>query len=108
MKAAPLCLLAGLLMFCASGSALAEEQEAQLARMRALSQARQWKEQIAQFGREDFVAWPAEQAAAALQLRGQAYTFLKDGEHAKADLSNASQLAPQDVVIWLTLAENYL
>ncbi|HEV7405401.1 MAG TPA: hypothetical protein VGO11_20830 [Chthoniobacteraceae bacterium] len=122
MKAAPLCVLAGALILSVLGSVAAEEgsptkaseskadenHEAQLARMRALSQARRWKEQIEQFGPVDFAAWPADQAAAALQLRGQAYTFLKDGGHAKTDLTNAVKLAPQDSVIWLTLAENSL
>lgn len=105
MKAATLPLLASVLILCAHGAAA--DPDEQLATMRAFSQARQWKEQIAQFGKENFAGWPAEKAAAALQLRGQAYRFLKDGEHAKADLAEALRFAPQDVTIWLTAAENF-
>lgn len=86
--------------------AYASDPESVLLRMRALHQDRKWRELIEQFGQVDFGPWPAEQASQALQLRGQIYSFTKDGEHADADLQAASKLAPADATIWLTLAEN--
>ena len=87
------------------------DPDAVLARMRALQQERKWKELIEQFGAEDFAAWPAaakEKAGAALHLRGQIYSFLKNGARAEADLQAATKLAPNDSAVWLTLGENYV
>ncbi|NBV21117.1 MAG: hypothetical protein EBS05_04240 [Proteobacteria bacterium] len=85
------------------------DPDALLGRMRALQQDRKWKELIAQFGAEDFAAWPAQvKASEALHLRGQIYSFLKDGPHAEADLKAAIKLAPSNSAIWLTLGENYV
>lgn len=124
MNSISLRLLATVLILCARGSAADEAASSQpgkaaehtadstcdeqLAQMRALSQARQWKVQIEQFGGNDFASWPAEKAAAALHLRGRAYTFLKDGKRAKADLANALKAAPKDVTILLAAAHNHL
>ena len=44
----------------------------------------------------------------ALHLRGQIYSFLKDGAKAEADLKAATQHAPNDSAIWLTLGDNYV
>jgi len=87
------------------------DPDAVLGRMRALHQERKWKELIEQFGAEDFAAWPAGasvKASEALHLRGQIYSFLKDGAKAEADLQAATKLAPSNAAIWLTLGENYV
>lgn len=85
------------------------DPDAVLGRMRALQQERKWKELIEQFGTEDFAAWPAKvKAGEALHLRGQIYSFLKDGAKAEADLKAATQLAPNDSAIWLTFGDNYV
>ena len=79
-------------------------------RMQALLQERRWKELIEQFGPEDFTNWPAElsrQATESLHLRGQTYSFLKDGLRAETDLQAALQLTPRNETLWLTLADNY-
>ena len=79
-------------------------------RMQALLQERRWKELIEQFGTEDFTAWPADLARPAsesLHLRGQTYSFLKDGPHAETDLRAALKLTPRNETLWLTLADNY-
>lgn len=78
--------------------------------MQALLQERRWKELIEQFATEDFSTWPAElsrQAAESLHLRGQTYSFLKDGSHAETDLKAALKLTPRNETLWLTLADNY-
>lgn len=85
------------------------DPERQLAAMRALREQRKWKELIEAHGEEDFAAWPAEaapQAAEALHLRGQVFSFTKNGSRAEADLQAALKLSPKDPAIWLTLAEN--
>jgi len=79
-------------------------------RMHALQQDRRWKELIGQFGQEDFAGWPAEltvKASEALHVRGQTYSFLKDGQHAETDLKAAWKPAPRNEVFCLTLADNY-
>ena len=60
-----------------------------------------------QFKDLDMAAWPAESAADALHLRGQAYAALKQGPAAEADLKGAVKLAPRRDSAWLSLAENY-
>jgi tetratricopeptide (TPR) repeat protein len=83
------------------------DAESVLLRMRALHQDRKWGELIEQFGERDFASsWPAESASQALQLRGQIYSFTKDGERADADLQAALKLVPDNMAIWLILAEN--
>jgi predicted negative regulator of RcsB-dependent stress response len=87
------------------------DPESVLGRMRALQQDRKWKEVIEQFAAEDFTTWPAENAALAseaLQLRGMARSVTKDGRGAEADLKLAVKLAPQNVAIRLSLADNYV
>jgi tetratricopeptide (TPR) repeat protein len=86
------------------------DRDATLSRMKALHQDRKWKELIEQFGTEDFSAWPADmrdKSSEAFHLRGQIYSFLKDGMKAEADLKAALKLAPQNSAFWLTLADNY-
>lgn len=86
------------------------DREAILSRMRALHRERKWKELIEQFAAEDFTKWPADpshQASEALHLRGQIYSFLKEGLKADADLKAALKLAPKNAACWLTLADNY-
>lgn len=86
------------------------DPDATLSRMKALHQARNWKELIEQFGTEDFSAWPADrsnQASEAFHLRGQIHSFLKDGPKAEADLKAALKLVPKNQAFWLTLADNY-
>ena len=77
--------------------------------MNALRQDRQWKELIEQFGAEDFSSWPADmqdKASEAFHLRGQIYSFLKDGPKAEADLKTSVKLAPNNSAFWITLADN--
>jgi tetratricopeptide (TPR) repeat protein len=73
-----------------------------------MHQERKWKELITQFGGETFAAWPTETALEALQLRGQIYSFTKDGSRAEADLQTALKLAPPQVDALLLLADNYV
>ena len=86
------------------------DPDSTLSRMRAIYQDRKWKELIEQFATVDFSAWPADisnKASEALHLRGQIYSFLKDGSKAEADLQAALKLAPKNQAFWLTLADNY-
>ena len=86
------------------------DRDAILLRMRALHQDRKWKELIEQFASEDFSTWPADmqnKAGEAFHLRGQIYSFLKDGPKAEADLKASVKLAPKNAAFWLTLADNY-
>ena len=41
-------------------------------------------------------------------MRGQIYSFLKDGPRAEADLKAATKIAPSNAAIWLTLGDNYV
>jgi len=89
----------------------ASDKDSTVIRMRALFQDRRWKELLEHFGREDFASWPAEyarQASEALQIRGQTYSFTKDGPQAEADLNAAARLVPRNPDIVLLLAENYV
>jgi tetratricopeptide (TPR) repeat protein len=93
-----------------AGSVQAVEPEAAVARMRELLAQRQPKELVAEFGPIDLRSWPAaavEKTIAACELRGRAYLFVKDGRRAEADLRHALELAPENVVLRLTLGENY-
>ncbi|MCX7423076.1 MAG: PmoA family protein [Planctomycetia bacterium] len=86
------------------------DPDSTLSRMRALHQDRKWKELIEQFGADDFSAWPAaisNKASEAFHLRGQIYSFLKDGPKAEADLKASLKLDPKNQAFWLTLADNY-
>lgn len=86
------------------------DPDSTLNRMKALYQDRKWKELIEQFGADDFSAWPVnmqDNASEAFHLRGQIYSFLKNGPKAEADLKAALKLAPKIPAIWLTLADNY-
>ena len=79
-------------------------------RMKVMFQDRKWKELLEQFCAEDFASWPADsakQAGEALQVRGQTYSFTKDGPHAEADLLAALKLAPRNEAALLLLGENY-
>jgi hypothetical protein len=89
-------------------AAYTADPDAQLGLMRAMHQERKWKELITQFGGETFAAWPTETALEALQLRGQIYSFTKDGSRAEADLQTALKLAPPQVDALLLLADNYV
>ncbi len=89
-------------------AAYTADPDAKLGLMRAMHQERKWKELIAQFGGETFAAWPTETAREALQLRGQIYSFTKDGSRADADLQAALKLAPRQVDALLLLADNYV
>ena len=79
--------------------------------MQILFQQRKWKELIDTFGSEDFLAWPKEVEAKtveALSLRGQIYSYTKDGKRAESDLQAALKLAPRNTATLLLLAENYV
>ncbi|TXT35396.1 MAG: hypothetical protein FD138_1374 [Planctomycetota bacterium] len=94
----------------AKAGAAKSDVDATLSRMKALHQDRKWKELIELFGTEDVSSWPADmpdKASEAFHLRGQIYSFLKDGVKAEADLKAAIKLAPKNPAIWLTLADNY-
>ena len=85
------------------------DSDSTLSRMRALHQDRKWKELIEQFGTDDFSAWPSDmsdKASEAFHLRGQIYSFLKDGQKADIDLKAALKLAPKNSAFWLTRADN--
>lgn len=89
----------------------ASDKDSTVVRMRAMFQDRKWKELLEKYGREDFGSWSAEfarQASEALQIRGQTFSFTKDGAHAEADLLAAMKLAPRNPDIPLLLAENYV
>ena len=86
------------------------DPEATLAHLRAIQQQFGWREITNQFAEYDFSRWPAESAAKtveALRLRGQAFSFLKNGARAEADFQRAVQLAPQDPSAWLGLADTF-
>jgi tetratricopeptide (TPR) repeat protein len=94
----------------AGAEAVMAEREAQLVRLRTLAQERRWRDMVQQFEQEDFAAWPAEnarQASEALTQRGLAYSFLKEGQRAAADLHAATRLDPQNALAWMTLGDNY-
>jgi tetratricopeptide (TPR) repeat protein len=79
--------------------------------MRAMFQDRRGKELIEKYGGEDFASWPPEkarQASEALQIRGQIYSFLKDGSRAEADLTAARKLVPSNPDAALLMADNYI
>ena len=87
----------------------ASDPDSTLTRMRALLQDRKLKDVIEQFATVDFAAWPADssqQAAEALHLRGQTYSFLKNGRQADVDLKAALKLAPRNEVFWITVGDN--
>jgi predicted negative regulator of RcsB-dependent stress response len=89
----------------------AGDRDSTVIRMRVMFQDRKWKELIEKYGAEDFASWPAgdaRQASEALQVRGQTYSFTKDGPRAEADLLAARKLAPDHPDIVLLLAENYV
>ena len=90
--------------------AVIAEREAKLVRLRELAQDRRWRDIVQQFAQDDFAAWPAEnarQASEALTQRGLAYSFLKEGQRAAADLHAATKLDPQNALAWMTLGDNY-
>lgn len=90
--------------------AYAADKSSVISRARALMQDRRWKDAIAILEREAPAAWPADsapEAVEALRLRGQAYSFAKDGAQAEADYKAALKLAPKDETLWLSLADNY-
>ncbi len=82
--------------------------EADLPRLRELHRLRKWRELVDEFSSRDFAAadLPADRAAEALHLRGQAYYFLRDNARADADLSRAATSAPADAAVHLALADN--
>jgi len=89
----------------------ASDKESTVLRMRAMFQDRRWKELIAKYGGEEFGSWPAgfsRQAGEALQIRGQTFSFMKDGPRAEADLMAAMKLAPERSEIAVLLGENYV
>lgn len=89
----------------------ASDKDSTVIRMRVMFQERRWKELLEKFGGEDFAAWPAEslrQAVDALQIRGQTYSFTKDGPRAEADLHAAMKLAPRNPDIAVLLGDNYI
>lgn len=89
----------------------ASDKDSIVIRMRVMFQDRKWKELLEQFGAEDIASWPAEsakQAGEALQVRGQTYSFTKDGPHAEADLLAALKLAPRNEAALLLLGDNYI
>jgi len=60
--------------------------------MRALLAQNKAAELVAEFGGEDFGAWPFWQAGEGLLARGRAYAALRSGKEAEADLSSALPL----------------
>jgi len=97
---AVLCLLA-LPVVAADALAVLDE-------MRMLHQQRKWTEFMQRYASESFATWAPEAAREALQIRGQIYSFTKDGKHAEADLQAALRLAPHGTDIMLLLADNYV
>ncbi|MGB3120457.1 MAG: DUF6807 family protein [Verrucomicrobiales bacterium] len=83
--------------------AYTNDEASTLIRMRVLQNDRKWKELVEQFGEADFADGPV----AALLLRGQAYSFTKDGARAEADFKAAVRIAPGNPDIRLGLADNY-
>lgn len=75
--------------------------------LRDLQRERRWQDVVDRTQAVDFNTWPTEQAADALHLRGQAYTFLKQGRVAERDLKMAVKLAPRHELYWFTLADLY-
>jgi len=81
---------------------------------RAIARMRQLYEKpralIDEFQSEDIAAWPpevADKAGEAFHRRGRAYSILKDGKRAEADLKMAVERAPRNELFWVSLAENY-
>jgi len=87
---------------------VAADAPAVLDEMRMLQQQRKWTEFMQRFAGESFATWAPEAAREALQIRGQIYSFTKDGRHAEADLQAALRLAPHGTDIMLLLADNYV
>jgi len=80
-----------------------------LQQMHSLERQYKRKELIAQFDKEDFAAWPEDQAklaAEAFHIRGRNYWVLKRGKESDADLQAAVRLAPRNGQYWMTLADN--
>jgi len=91
-------------------NAYAADKDSIISRMRALRQDRRLKDVIDFFGQEDFAAWSSDappKAIEALQLRGQTYSFSKEGLKAEADFKIALDLAPKNESVWLDRAYNY-
>jgi tetratricopeptide (TPR) repeat protein len=89
----------------------AADKDSTVIRMRFMFQDRRWKELLEKFGAEDFAAWPAESlrhGVDALQVRGQTYSFAKDGPRAEADLHAAMKLAPRNPDIAVLMGDNYI
>ena len=101
-------LLAPLAALVLALPVLAAEVPAVLNEMRTLHQQRKWTEFMQRYANESFATWAPEAAREALQIRGQIYSFTKDGKHAKADLQAALKLAPHGTDIMLLLADNYV
>jgi tetratricopeptide (TPR) repeat protein len=97
-----------LIFWLVSWQLLAADPTALMDQMKALHQGRKWKELIEQFGSHDFSDWPPTKSAEALQLRGQIFSFTKDGKRAEADLLAALKLTTRHEDIMLLLAENYV
>ena len=96
------------ILWLVSWRLIAADPAAVVNQMKELHQGRKWKELVEQFGDQDFTSWPPDKAAEALQLRGQIYSFTKDGRHAEADLQAALKLAPLNEALLLLMAENYV
>lgn len=101
-------LLAPLAALVLALPVLAAEVPAVLNEMRTLHQQRKWTEFMQRYANESFATWAPEAAREALQIRGQIYSFTKDGKHAEADLQAALKLAPHGTDIMLLLADNYV
>lgn len=65
------------------------EAVAKTVRMENLLAERKYKELVQQYGGEDWTQWPFWQIGAGAWARGQAYTHLKSGKQAEADLKTA-------------------
>lgn len=102
-------LLAPLAVLCLLAlPVVAADAPAVLNEMRMLHQQRKWTEFMQRYASESFATWAPEAAREALQIRGQIYSFTKDGKHAEADLQAALRLAPHGTDIMLLLADNYV